>query len=563
MGTFRELLRLLDPPERAALARFVPLCLMAPAADLAGVSMMIPLLQQAFDQGSSGPLAARMALVALALLAVGAFELLRGRAATALVTDVAHSWSVKLYELYGMEELEDHNRRTAMEAVSGARNDPAVCAGMIPACLGLAVDGLTTAAYALAMIYAARGVGAASCVLLAALMAGLYCRGRIYAVRYGEKRRRLEIRASGMVSTMFGSYKEIKIDARRGNLLEKYRRASGECARIQKDYDFTRGLQGVVLRDVMQSALFVLLAALLAAGLELGSILPQALIFITLLTRMLPVSKRIVEALTGLRFASRYFEALRGSLLRYGALRRAQADRIPLREKPVTLETGIRVEGLCFRYPNGKQIFENASIHIPAGRSTAVIGPSGGGKTTLLDLLLGLLRPQGGHIWYDDFDLVEGRDGQGPCRGDVGAVVSYIPQTVFLNDESVRGNVAFMAAEEDEERIIRCLECAQIWEDVREMPEGLDTIIGQNGTAISGGQRQRIALARALYKESEILIMDEATAALDVDTERAVIDAVRQMRGQKTLLMVTHHLSLAEACERVYRLENRRLVRVR
>ena len=221
------------------------------------------------------------------------------------------------------------------------------------------------------------------------------------------------------------------------------------------------------------------------------------------------------------------------------------------------------MEGLCFRYPNGKQIFENASIHIPAGRSTAVIGPSGGGKTTLLDLLLGLLRPQGGHIWYDDFDLVEGRDGQGPCRGDVGAVVSYIPQTVFLNDETVRGNVAFMAAEEDEERIIRCLECAQIWGDVREMPEGLDTIIGQNGTAISGGQRQRIALARALYKQSEILIMDEATAALDVDTERAVIDAVRQMRGQKTLLMVTHHLSLAEVCERVYRLENRRLVRVR
>ena len=404
MGTFRELLRLLDPPERAALARFVPLCLMAPAADLAGVSMMIPLLQQAFDQGSSGPLAARMALVALALLAVGAFELLRGRAATALVTDVAHSWSVKLYELYGMEELEDHNRRTAMEAVSGARNDPAVCAGMIPACLGLAVDGLTTAAYALAMIYAARGVGAASCVLLAALMAGLYCRGRIYAARYGEKRRRLEIRASGMVSTMFGSYKEIRIDARRGNLLEKYRRASGECAQIQKDYDFTRGLQGVVLRDVMQSALFVLLAALLAAGLELGSILPQALIFITLLTRMLPVSKRIVEALTGLRFASRYFEALRGSLLRYGALRRAQADRTPLREKPVTLETGIRVEGLCFRYPNGKQIFENASIHIPAGRSTAVIGPSGGGKTTLLDLLLiwgraGTARGPAGGTW--------------------------------------------------------------------------------------------------------------------------------------------------------------------
>ena len=168
-------------------------------------------------------------------------------------------------------------------------------------------------------------------------------------------------------------------------------------------------------------------------------------------------------------------------------------------------------------------------------------------------------------MFFDDYDIVGQRDSQGPCRASMGELVSYIPQTVYLNGETVQNNVAFFEDEReiDEARVEECLRCAQIWEDVQRMPDGVHTLIGENGTAISGGQRQRIALARALYKESEILIMDEATAALDVDTERAVIDAVRQMRGQKTLLMVTHHMSLAEACERVYRLENRRLVRVR
>ena len=217
---------------------------------------------------------------------------------------------------------------------------------------------------------------------------------------------------------------------------------------------------------------------------------------------------------------------------------------------------------MSFHYPNVKSIFENASIDIPAGRSVAIVGPSGEGKTTFLDLILGLLHPQSGHIWYDDFDIVEETDGQGPCRADIGNVVSYIPQTVYLNDDTIRSNVAFMV-DEDEERLMECLKYAQIWKDVQEMPDGLDTLIGRNGVAISGGQRQRIALARALYKQFEILIMDEATAALDADTESAVIDSIRKMRGDKTLLLVTHHLNLANECEYVYRLENRKLVRIR
>ena len=565
MGSMKKLLCLLEKPQRAQVARFTLLSLVSPAIDLFSVSVLIPILQGAFDEGVPREVIRRLLLLSAVVLATGAFELVKSRVSVSLTMDIFHSWSVKIYDLYGMEELEDHNRKTAAEAINAARNDPSVCAGVIPSCVGLAADALALVIYAGAMVYIARWIGVVCCALVAAMMAGLYYYTRVIAVRYGDKRRQMEIRAGGLVSTMFGSYKEIKVDDRRKNLLEKYRRASADCAQVQKDYALTQGLQGIVLRDMVQAAMFLFLAAALASGLELSSILPNALIFVTLLTRILPLCTRIVKVLTGFQYVGKYLEALQESLGRYAALSKTRADQSQDRKKRLTLNRGIRVEHLSFRYPNGNQIFEDASFSIPAGCSAAIIGPSGAGKTTMLDLLLGLLRPQEGHIWFDDFDMVDERDSQGPCRADIGALVSYIPQIIYLNDETIRSNVVFMAGldNQDEERIIECLQCAQIWEDVRSMPDGLDTVIGRNGTAISGGQRQRIALARALYKRADLLIMDEATAALDMDTERAVIDAIRQTRGKKTVLMVTHRPSLANECEHVYRLENRKLVKVR
>ena len=147
----------------------------------------------------------------------------------------------------------------------------------------------------------------------------------------------------------------------------------------------------------------------------------------------------------------------------------------------------------------------------------------------------------------------------------IGQLVSYIPQTVYLNGATIRDNVAFFSDERDidNDRVIECLKCAQIWEDVQALPDGIDTLIGENGATISGGQRQRIALARALYKEFELLVMDEATAALDIDTERAVIDSIRRVKEGKTLLMVTHHMSLANECDIIYKIERKKLVLVK
>ena len=157
----------------------------------------------------------------------------------------------------------------------------------------------------------------------------------------------------------------------------------------------------------MQAALFFVLAIVLATGADLSQVVPGAVIYVTLLLRLLPVAYRVVITLGNLQYASKYYEELKMALDRYDEIQRAQVEEAKLWEKQVTLDCGIRVEHLSFHYPNGKQIFEDASLDIPAGHSVAIVGASGEGKTTLLDLLLGLLHPQSGHIWYDDFDLIK------------------------------------------------------------------------------------------------------------------------------------------------------------
>ncbi|MCI9570025.1 MAG: ABC transporter ATP-binding protein [Lachnospiraceae bacterium] len=560
-----NLLGFVSKQEKRGIFWFLLLCLFSPAVDLFNVSMSIPVLHQAFSQPSSPELLEKILFLGSILLLVGGFELLKSHFASALKADISRSWSVRIYELCCNEELEKHNEKTPVQAINAARSDVAVCADMIIITIELALDILTLAAYFFIITYVAGHIGLVSCIFTAVLMFFLYWRNRMSMTQFGEKKRLLELRVGALISTAYGSYKELRIDVRRNNLLGRYEQASRECARVQKKYAFMAGLQGIVLQNVTQAMLFFTLAAIIASGIDVTGVLSEAVVYVALLMRMIPGARRIVTALTGLQHGTRYYEAFLDEMEQYAQLKEKEKKRAGMREKKITFHKGICVRDLSYCYPNGKQIFEHASIDIPAGQSVALIGDSGAGKTTFLDLLLGLLHPQAGHIWYDDYDIVKECDGEGPCRADIGTIISYIPQIVYLNNETVRNNVTFMTKEQEtnEARTIECLKCAQIWEDVSQMPDGLDTLIGPNGTTISGGQRQRIALARALYKDFELLIMDEATAALDMGTEKAVIDSIRQIRRNKTILMVTHHLSLASECEHIYQIEGHRIIKVR
>jgi ABC-type multidrug transport system fused ATPase/permease subunit len=219
----------------------------------------------------------------------------------------------------------------------------------------------------------------------------------------------------------------------------------------------------------------------------------------------------------------------------------------------------IDVTGVTFTYPLMEApTLENLSITIPYKKAVALIGASGAGKTTLADIILGILAPDSGQVTYDGMDVHEGIDRWAKC-------ISYIPQQIYLLDESIAENIAFGIPREeiDEAKIQETLVKSQLSDFVATIPGGIHTIVGERGIRLSGGQRQRIGIARALYNDTPILVLDEATSSLDNDTEKAVMDAIMGLHGEKTLIIVAHRLSTIEHCDIVYRVEGRKAVRVR
>ena len=210
----------------------------------------------------------------------------------------------------------------------------------------------------------------------------------------------------------------------------------------------------------------------------------------------------------------------------------------------------ITLENVVFHYPdNEEKILENVSLVIKGGRSTALKGPSGAGKTTTADIILGILKPTAGKVCYDGVDIE--KLGKTWYRH-----IGYIPQNIYLSDDTIRKNVAFGEENPDEKMIWKALEEAQLKEFIGNLPDGLDARIGENGVRISGGQRQRIGIARALYNDPEILILDEATSALDGETEKAVMEAIDYLKGKKTLIIIAHRLSTIENCDVIYEVKD-------
>ena len=197
-------------------------------------------------------------------------------------------------------------------------------------------------------------------------------------------------------------------------------------------------------------------------------------------------------------------------------------------------------------------------MEIPVGKSVGIVGTSGAGKTTIVDVLLGLLEPEKGRILADGVDVKTNYKG---WLKNVG----YIPQTIFMTDSTIRKNVAFGVPEDeiDDAKVWQALSEAALDSFVKELPEGLDTEIGERGIRLSGGQRQRIGIARALFEDPEVLVLDEATSALDNDTEAAIMDSINRLHGKKTLVIIAHRLQTIEKCDMIYGIKDGKAVRER
>lgn len=224
----------------------------------------------------------------------------------------------------------------------------------------------------------------------------------------------------------------------------------------------------------------------------------------------------------------------------------------PEKVQPLDFNSALKINNITWKYPAGHEaVLRNLSLEIKKGQSVALIGPSGAGKTTLADVILGLLRPQEGQILLDGVDVYENLP-------NWSKIIGYVPQAVYLTDDTIRNNVAFGIYEDkiDEDKIWKALAEAQLADFVRGLDDGLDTMVGERGVRLSGGQRQRIAIARALYENPAILVLDEATAALDNETETAVMESIDSLHGSKTMIIVAHRLTTIRNCDAIYEIQN-------
>lgn len=533
--------------------------------DLASLYVMMIIINLALRQEVSLKNIMLTVGMGVLLLVKGGFEIFLNRIANEFVNHSACEMSLKMYDLHIKENMLVHKEKSDAQVLEGVRRDAEVCIGMLLAAVQGIIKLMLCAAYAIVLIYIIGWIGIVSCLVVAGFMLFQYKKNQKNIQLFGEQKRALSIKLNSLVTVAYGAYKEMKIDSRNGTMRKRFEDTSKEYADLQRRYALYSAMPHIVMANTMKAAIFFILAALLGIGIELTEYIAVALLFFTLILRLISTATSVVETLNRVRYGEKSYKMFRANMEQYEAIMKKEGEREQLRKKTLTFKKGLKVQNLTFHYPNGKCIFNQAEIEIPAGHTVAIVGTSGIGKTTLLDLLIGLLKPETGTVFYDDYDIVSESDAEGKCRADVGEIVSYIPQIVYLDGSTVRENILFLTPreEEEEERMIDCLKCAQIWEDVCNMPEGMDTVLGLNGIKLSNGQRQRIALARALYKEFELMIMDEATAALDPETEKALIDSIRQVKKGKTLLMVTHHMSLAEECEFVYRIENEKIIRVR
>ena len=257
--------------------------------------------------------------------------------------------------------------------------------------------------------------------------------------------------------------------------------------------------------------------------------------------RIMPELNQITTGLNSLKFVGSAVEDIHHDLVMFDQQWRSRSDA----SLPLTRE--LTLQGVSFTYPGGTDpALADIDVTIRPGESIGIVGPTGGGKTTLADLILGLLEPTQGSIQVDGVDIHTRLRG---WQANLGVV----PQMVFLTDDTVRRNVALGVPDDqiDETAVGDAIRLAQLDDFVAGLPHGLATYIGERGVRVSGGQRQRLAIARALYRQPDVLVFDEATSALDNETEVALMAALEELRAGRTVITVAHRLSTVASCDRV------------
>jgi ABC-type multidrug transport system fused ATPase/permease subunit len=380
----------------------------------------------------------------------------------------------------------------------------------------------------------------------------IFVLSRRVAARAGARRLAADTARFRIAGESLAGAKEIKLYRLERVVASRFKRAAVEASRNMSSYLILAQIPRYALESVAFGGVLIMVLYLLKSGRHLDGALPVIGLYAFASVRLLPAFQSIFASLNALRFNA-------GSV---GALRKEVDGEAPPTDDKTTVTTPfdrrIELDDVSFSYATSvRPVLEKVSFTIDRGDWIAVVGPTGSGKSTLVDILLGLLQPTSGRVVIDGAEL-------GPERHRAWqAQTAYVPQQIFLVDDTVEANICFGVAADkvDKARMERAARVAQIHDFVvNEMPAGYQTMVGDRGIRVSGGQRQRIGIARALYRDPVLLVLDEATSALDGGTEAIFFEALRKEHEKCTVVSITHRATTTRSFDRVHRLESGVLV---
>ncbi len=346
--------------------------------------------------------------------------------------------------------------------------------------------------------------------------------------------------------------KEIKIANKENYFINGYADCGAGYVNAVQKYGLYNSTPRLLIETIAIAGMIGYMLVVMGTGKELTDLIESLTVLAAAATRLLPSANRINNYLTSIAYFEPFLMNVTDNLqseINDSSVNYNEGDyRVKTSVEKLPVTKSIDMVDICYKYPNtDKYILDKASMSIPVGKSVGIVGTSGAGKTTIVDVLLGLLKPESGSILADGVDVSQ------HYRGWL-KNIGYIPQTIFMVDSTIRKNVAFGYADEDidDNKVWQALKEAALDEFVKSLPEGLDTKIGERGIRLSGGQRQRIGIARALFEDPEVLVLDEATSALDNETEGAIMDSINRLHGRKTLIIIAHRLQTIEKCDMVF-----------
>lgn len=367
-----------------------------------------------------------------------------------------------------------------------------------------------------------------------------------YVTKLGKKVQSSLLHVHQSVLEGIGAIKEVKLFGCEEYFPDHYYFNMMENARANWRYSTINMMPRLFLEVIAVGSVCLVIVVLQIQGKDVKILLPTLGLFAMAAIRLMPSLSQILANLHAIRFDSSAVDVIYADMGSSNKV--APCERYENSSQQLLFVRSLNVNNLGYIYPNSNvNVLRGISLEVIKGQAIAFAGPSGAGKTTLANLILGLLTPSEGSIRIDDQNIFEHLSAWQ-------SMIGYVPQTIYLLDATIKRNIAFGLEENeiDDNKVRKAVEIAQLETFVNELPDGLNTVIGENGVRLSGGQRQRLGIARALYHEPEILILDEATSSLDGETEREVSQAIEILSGRKTLIIIAHRLSTIRKCNNIY-----------